>query len=580
MNLKTKQKLNSCQGITPFIIFFILIIVKSFFTLNADGPLIFYDEVLYKEFALNLYKALFFNKVSYPLLYPLSLAVAFFFRENFYFVMLLLNILYSSAIIFPVWLISRLFFNTKRSTYCCILAALIPFHLIFPKLIMSENLFFPIFLFTVYVILKIPKKYNYLWSVLAGILIGMLHLTRHIALVTTPVFLLIWWVRQPDKTIIYGKKIAHFLLICLVSVFTYMPWIYMGFKNNRNLFDIMGLHIGIGNKIGTIAVYPESLTLQRFFIWACFYISYLVLMNAPVLNLLMISPFISYKKPLNNLVKRFFLLVIGLSASLGFIVTRHSWRAGYNYPKPGYINGRYITFLSILFLISAFIIVDILLKKKLSKERFKLGGLLFIVAEILSLSFIFGAYFILIKGAIWETSPWFVMVHTAPDAFLYKLIGSKYLFFILLFISIVNYLIWKRKSIVKYVLFLGLIVFYTYGNMYLSPYTIQWQETARHGKMLAQIIKFDINNSDNGDKIMIYNDLKFTTNDILSSSLAFWNIKNNTFEMKSFPQEIESLYHLKGYLITSRRSFMNKAFHYKVSNEEYMIYKLPLLPSY
>lgn len=71
--------------------------------------------------------------------------------------MKLLNIICSSMIVIATWMIARQLLDYKQSIICTIIAVLLPFHYVFPRFIMSENLFYPLFLFAIFAVLYTTK---------------------------------------------------------------------------------------------------------------------------------------------------------------------------------------------------------------------------------------------------------------------------------------------------------------------------------------------------------------------------------------------------------------------------------------
>lgn len=119
----------------------------------------------------------------------------------------------------------------------------------------------------------IPQKHKLLWTAFTGVLLGLLHLTRHISLVLIPVLLLVWWLK-PNNDLKF-----NFGIILLMYFVIYFSWVKMGLNHDYTIFSIIGM--GIGEKGSN-----KVLTLSRLISWCVFYSSYYVLMIAPVFNLL------------------------------------------------------------------------------------------------------------------------------------------------------------------------------------------------------------------------------------------------------------------------------------------------------
>lgn len=172
-----------------FILYFSVVIVKFLIEPLILCPTIFFDEVIYLRMALN---NLLGNQVShYPPLYPFIISV--FPSDSVqisYHIAKSLNIFISSLIIFPTYFISQFFLNRRLSLIIGFFSLLIPIGFTYSFLIMSENLFYPLFFLSVYLVFKSEKEdKKWLYS-FSGIIMGFAVLTRIIGLVLIVVFML------------------------------------------------------------------------------------------------------------------------------------------------------------------------------------------------------------------------------------------------------------------------------------------------------------------------------------------------------------------------------------------------------
>ena len=122
------------------------------------------------------------------------------------------------------------------SLIAAFLSCIIPFQLVFPRRIISENLFFPLFLWTMLITFLIPdnKKYRLHWDLLNGAMVALLYLTRYITLAALPFFILSWWIKPFDgeKSLQKPKqkKTFRFILITAVFIAVFCPWPIIGMK--------------------------------------------------------------------------------------------------------------------------------------------------------------------------------------------------------------------------------------------------------------------------------------------------------------------------------------------------------------
>ncbi|RLE42117.1 hypothetical protein DRJ19_04690 [Candidatus Woesearchaeota archaeon] len=179
-------------------------------------PLIVVDETLYflqaKEVWTN-HTYILHNKTfgaQYPPLYPLLLSPLTVIADvNLrYMLGLAVNAIISSLLIFPVYEIARMYLDERKAFIISAITAFAPISLTYSFVWMSENLYFPLFAYSVLWILREER-------VKAGIGVGLATLTKVIGLALIP--FMIWkFRRQSIVPVILTLSLAsiHFLL-CL-----------------------------------------------------------------------------------------------------------------------------------------------------------------------------------------------------------------------------------------------------------------------------------------------------------------------------------------------------------------------------
>lgn len=335
-----------------------LVLVKLVWVLPfAYGPRIPGDEVTYFSMAQQIFSGLSFvlNYHHYPPMYPIFLSPAFVFPpDRVYAAIKVLNILYSSSVVFPLFLIARRFLNSRSSLLVTMLSLIHPYHLVLPQIIMSENIYVPIFLWTVFMIVCVPHQRKLMWDILAGVLLGMLWLTRYITLVAVPAFLLSWWINpfEGEKSLIRPgrKKIIHFLLMILAASLVNGLWVAAGSAQGVPVTDMLGFGI-------TRSPRAVQITLPYYAMWAEFYAGYLAMICAPILGILIFSLLRINWKDWQNLNSRWVISILILLGTFFVAVVRHSTRAIYNYPLPHLLMGRYLIAFSPLLLMTALIVL-------------------------------------------------------------------------------------------------------------------------------------------------------------------------------------------------------------------------------
>lgn len=139
------------------------------------------DELQY----LWMAQALLYNQVNnYPPLYPLIISL--FPSDNLqttYNIAKYLNAFISSLIIFPVFFLSQVFLNKQLSIIISTFSLFIPISFTYSFLVMSENLFYPLFLTSVYLIFKSEKEDKKRLYITSGVVMTLVVLTRVIGLI-------------------------------------------------------------------------------------------------------------------------------------------------------------------------------------------------------------------------------------------------------------------------------------------------------------------------------------------------------------------------------------------------------------
>ncbi|MCX5848715.1 MAG: hypothetical protein NTW65_04635 [Deltaproteobacteria bacterium] len=176
-------------------LFLIVLILKHVVFYASNGANIC-DELLYKQNAANFIAGLKIvtHPVLYPPLYSLLLTPAFLFA-NWYDVMIIINGIISTLLFVPVWFMARSFMGTRFSAFAVLLSLMLPFQIIYPSCIMSENLFMPLFASAVLLALR-GSGAGKLQAALFGLTLAAAHLTRHLML--PAVFILsFFWIAMP-----------------------------------------------------------------------------------------------------------------------------------------------------------------------------------------------------------------------------------------------------------------------------------------------------------------------------------------------------------------------------------------------
>ena len=473
---------------------------------GAYGP-VNGDEMEYFSLAYFLSQGNIFQAVDpihYPPLYPLLLTTTLPFGFYTFDLIKVINVLLSSSIVFPIYLISRRYMKAEQSLLVVLGASLLPFHLVFPRRIQSENLYFPLFYWALYFIVSDPQneRRRSVWDVFSGVLLGMLYLTRYITLALLPVFLLGWGLKISRNSAPSEQCASHwirrFLLLAACGLGCYLPWIIAGLSHGYAFKDTLGLFI-------TASVEnPQQLSFANLMLWILIYAAYLVLMAAPVLPFLILLVRDFFSNRLGRESKHWFILSIALTAVYSAAVVRHSWRANYNAEIPMKIMGRYLIFLAPIFLISAMLA----LRERKPDETTAAGqyglSMLIIPAGLIS-----GAYLLLIRKSILPISTDALNALGAVDGYMVGLMGE--FFFLLLLPLYGSYLLLYLKHKIPALLAaaaLGLAVFYLAALPAYQGELKGQQYFNRIGEQTAKVLgKLDIDPPGEDLQLLLPNEL-------------------------------------------------------------------------
>ncbi len=477
-----------------FGIFAVFIALKLLLvTASSYGPLGSGDEMTYFDMADSFHRGFFSIAQShhYPPLYPLYFMPALVFGSFTFSGIKLLNVIASSSVIFPVYFIARHFMDRKQSLLAVLLTCLIPYHLVFPRRILSENLFFPLFIWTVLITFAKPKnaRMRLPWDLLNGTMLAVLYLTRYITLAAIPFFVLAWWVKpfegEPGLFKPGWKKFGHLVGMGAALLLAFSPWLIAGLREGVNLKLVLGF--GVASKTD-----PAQLTLYNLVTWMALYASYYVLVAAPVLNLLLAAVTQLDLKKWREDLGRLIFQVLSLMAGFYLAVTRHSWRAFYNRDAPSKIMGRYLIVYSLLYIILAVVILS-----KFDRSRVRSKPKFIFWTGVFPMALIVFAHIALFENIIIHTDGNLFNALGSVDGFFTDVLGPYFYVIIGLLYAVEIYLLLqdKRKYLLP-VLSAGLLIYYIAGypgyyNILLDYQTYPWlskqvAEQVRASGMAAQ----------------------------------------------------------------------------------------------
>ena len=365
-----------------FIFYLAIVLLKILLSLLIPSPSIFSDDYVYIKLARSFFFDFNFTIHGvavdvYPPLYPMLLSISYLFKDMtiIYPLMKVINALVSSLIIIPAFLLSKEFFNEKKSLIIALFISFIPSNFSFSPYIMSENLFYPLSLFTLYFIYKSFLENGYKYNVLAGVFLALSYLTRTIAINIVGAFVvsyvILFFIGKINRSLIVKKFFVSFcFFIVIIS-----PWMIRNFYlYGFNLKLLFGPYAQSALNIVT------KFKLMNYIIKFLVYISYLILASLIIFPFKLTSIF--NKKNLN-----FLILLIPLLIATLVIVANHGSRVVFFEWFTGRYIGRYVDFLLPLIFIGGFIGAERI--KVINKATVAIFSFFLVIGSLLTLHSLF-----------------------------------------------------------------------------------------------------------------------------------------------------------------------------------------------
>jgi hypothetical protein len=165
-------------------LFVLFTLIKSALSLFFT-PVQWSDEYVWYSVAHDIFASGFtelFRPVQlYPIGYPALLSLANFFsgeKEIVYHCMLVINSILTSSIIVPSYYLLKKYTSLLQAFLGSILIAVLPTVMLYNFILMTENLFIPLVLFSIWTLHEAFERRSVAWDVLAAIVILLLYLTR------------------------------------------------------------------------------------------------------------------------------------------------------------------------------------------------------------------------------------------------------------------------------------------------------------------------------------------------------------------------------------------------------------------
>lgn len=393
-------------------------VVRLVVVLGAEGPIAFADEFIYLSNTRTMLGGGEPYLLQYPPLYSVVLMPALMLGEHFYVGLLVINVLVSSLMLVPIWLLARRMVSADWALCLLLAASLLPVHFVYGQLILSESLFTTLFLFAVYFFLRLLEEKRAWISVACGVSLACCLLTRYFTVLLPPVLVVLWVgcavvaVRRRQESWI--PWVTHAALVFVAGAIAWSPWLIAGLVKGWSIGRLLG--------VSARTVAPERDPALGLPGWVTLYGFYFILMVAPVLVLVVLNVVRSLRRRqwLGDERERAFTILLWLSTGIYLVISaHHSWRSPYNAELPQYILGRYLMHLAPLWLIRGFAILARITRTPATSSSGCTYGEL-VTATILTFGLLLVSDRGLIQGEYFEISSWMVMFHNGIDAFVFR----------------------------------------------------------------------------------------------------------------------------------------------------------------
>jgi hypothetical protein len=563
--------------IALFLVFILILIMKALHFVDTVGPILNFDEFIYKRTAFQIYDpSAHITSYHYPPVYPALIGLSSFFGDSFFQVIIMINIFITTLPLFLAYWFLRKYMDRIYAFGGAVLCSAIPMNFFQPGMVMSENLYYPLSMLVCFYFILYSDKQPLSYSVGAGILFALLHLTRYITLTILPFFGLIWilddlWHKEKRKntTHIFSK-----VIICLASyLLIYSIWIYINVQAHGS-FELLPKFFGWRAE-DSISPVDLPLTLIGLFRFIGYYTAYFFLMIGPLIYVLIANLQIPREWTRMTSIRKFIILTFFVTAMLIFVSAWHSWRKDYNYPKTYYIMGRYISFLLPSVIVTGYIFlfknINTLSQKIIKNKEIWLYVMHKVMAFIIGSSLIYLSYKAIYCNWFENLKDWFIMKHISPDAYAYKIYGMKLviaviiIMFVFLAMDLINTSIINKKfKIFK----INLISILLLMNLITAGYGTKYEPNGLYDQSLKHFIE---TYSEDVKEIYLLGASEY----YVRSGLEFWNYGED-IQLHEL-DDGEKIFELNNGLLLSDKYYGEKTVgKCNILNKKFYITRLPL----
>lgn len=264
-NKKEKSNHNQLNKYSLIIgIFAVIVLIKIVLTLSLHSPYFIPDEIAYNSLAENIANGHITPKIAISAGpgYPIILSIAYLIsqdKEIAYHIMLIISAIVSTSIIFPAYFILRRYCADIVSLLGAIAVTLLTFVFYYGFSLMTENLFTPLFLFSMWFLLESFSSDDKKWQVLASAAIVYLFITRSnaVAMILGLFAAFAYYLMVSSKKGLINAFIQKSLLI-ITFVILLVSWQIFSLDSTKSVVFAIAMAI-----IGVAACYASYWLMER-----------------------------------------------------------------------------------------------------------------------------------------------------------------------------------------------------------------------------------------------------------------------------------------------------------------------------
>lgn len=227
-----------------FLIFLLIISLKLILSSFVLAPSAVNDGYVFSKMSQSFFDDQDFSvhgvsTAQYPPLYPMVLSFSFLLNNmlHIFTTLKIINITLSSLIIFPAYLLAREFLPKSKALLATLIVGFLPSHFITSNFLLSENLFYTLFLFTFYFAYLAFKTNQFKFFLTLGMFTGLSFLTRPTAIAFVPIIALMFLYQIFKKEF----KFSNLFITSTAFVLLITPWLLRnGFKFGWSIAGLLG----------------------------------------------------------------------------------------------------------------------------------------------------------------------------------------------------------------------------------------------------------------------------------------------------------------------------------------------------